>query len=585
MKKLLALLFALLVLGVSPLHAASTPWQSVPEIAVRLVSDSDGVQDKKETLLGLEIQLAEGWHTYGRDPGEAGEAPRLDETGSENLASVEILYPPAIRFSLMGMETMGYKGRVLLPLRIKLQRPGEPLKFRAALDLFLCKEICVPQSFTLSLDLPAGATAPSAEAPLIAESMAQISPPAAAPKALPLWSILLLALLGGFILNLMPCVLPVLSLKVMSLVRHGGGEARAIRHSFSSTAAGIVFSFLLLAFATIGLKAAGQSVGWGIQFQQPVFLVFMIAVLTFFAANLWGFFEIGIPAFIADWVNPRHHPKLAGDFATGALATLLATPCSAPFLGTAIAFAMAAGPAEIVAVFAALGAGMSLPYLAVALWPKLAQKLPRPGAWMEMLSRVLGFGLAGTALWLLSVLAAQMGTGATILIALAMVAVTLQLYLRHKNVLRFLTKPVIAAALLASFGLAYIASAPSSAAPEMGAWQKFDEETLARHIGEGKTVFVDVTADWCLTCKVNKRLTLTRGEVQKRLFESEGVIALQADWTNADPAIMAFLKKHGRYGIPFNIVFGPKAPQGIALPEILTPSLVLDAIDKAQGVR
>ncbi len=119
----------------------------------------------------------------------------------------------------------------------------------------------------------------------------------------------------------------------------------------------------------------------------------------------------------------------------------------------------------------------------------------------------------------------------------------------------------------------------------MGAWQKFDEETLARHIGEGKTVFVDVTADWCLTCKVNKRLTLTRGEVQKRLFESEGVIALQADWTNADPAIMAFLKKHNRYGIPFNIVFGPKAPQGIALPEILTPSLVLDAIDKAQGAR
>ncbi len=565
--------------------AASTPWQNSAEASARLVSKNQGVKDQKETFLGLEIRLAEGWHTYGRDPGDAGEPPRFDWKGSENLASVEILYPPAIGFSMMGIETMGYKDRVLLPLRAEIKNVGEPLKVRAIVNLLLCKEICVPQSFAFALDLPADTSAPSEEASLIAESPALASPSAAPAKALPLWSVLFLALLGGFILNLMPCVLPVLSLKVMGLIRHGGGEARAIRHSFSSTAAGIVFSFLLLALATIGLKAAGQSVGWGIQFQQPVFLVFMIALLTFFTANLWGFFEIGIPAFIADWINPRHHPKLAGDFATGALATLLATPCSAPFLGTAIAFAMAAGAAEIVAVFAALGVGMSLPYLAVALWPKLARKLPKPGAWMETLSRLLGFGLAGTVLWLLNVLAAQMGTDATVLIALAMVAMVGQLYLRHKNVLHFLTKPVIAAALLASFGLAYVASAPSSASVEMGAWKKFDEETLARHVGEGKTVFVDVTADWCLTCKVNKRFALTRDDVRKKLFETEGVIALQADWTNADPSILAFLKKHERYGIPFNIVFGPKAPQGIPLPEILTPSSVIEAIERAQNAR
>src|SRR3989338_66930 len=202
--------------------------------------------------------------------------------------------------------------------------------------------------------------------------------------------ILLLAVLGGLILNLMPCVLPVLSIKLLGVVGHGGGDNRTVRLSFIFSAAGILFAFGVLAAALIGLKAAGMSIGWGIQFQQPWFLIAMTLVVTAFACNLWGFFEVRLPAYIADWgEHSSHMHGLGGHFLQGALATLLATPCSAPFLGTAIGFALSRGASEIAAVFAALGLGLALPYLAVAAFPGLATRLPRPGRWMVVLRRLL----------------------------------------------------------------------------------------------------------------------------------------------------------------------------------------------------
>ena len=362
-----------------------------------------------------------------------------------------------------------------------------------------------------------------------------------------LLTILGFALLGGLILNLMPCVLPVLSLKLLSFVGHAGGPAAPVRRGFLAAAAGILFSFAVLAGAVVAVKAAGMSVGWGWQFQQPAFLVFMILVLLLFSANLFGMFEIRMPAWVSGLATATagapggqvadedgdhgHESGLAGHFLTGALATLLATPCSAPFLGTAVGFALARGPVEIFAVFLVLGLGLAIPYLLVAAAPVLATRLPKPGRWMVALRRVLAVALLATAVWLGSVLATQV-------------------------------------------------SGTTTAAATDDAWQPFDRGRIAELVASGATVLVDVTADWCLTCQVNKAAVLDQGAVRAAL-ESGDVVAMRADWTKPSDEISRYLAAFGRYGIPFNAVYGPGAPAGIALPELLTSGAVLDAFAKA----
>ena len=235
-----------------------------------------------------------------------------------------------------------------------------------------------------------------------------------------------IALLGGLILNLMPCVLPVLSLKLLGAIGHGGGDRAQVSRSFVAAAAGIVASFLVLAAGAVAVKLAGGAVGWGIQFQQPLFLVFLVLILSLFAYNLFGLYEVGLPGWLGDvglHTGERVVEKggMAGHFITGAFATLLATPCSAPFLGTAVGFALSRGSVEIFAIFAALGLGMSAPYLAVAAFPRLATSLPKPGRWMLWVRVLMGVALAGTAVWLITVLAAQSGPLAAVVVASLMV--------------------------------------------------------------------------------------------------------------------------------------------------------------------
>ncbi len=405
--------------------------------------------------------------------------------------------------------------------------------------------------------------------------------------------ILALALLGGLILNLMPCVLPVLSIKLLSVVGHGGGEPARVRAGFLASTAGILTSFLVLATGAVALKAAGLGVGWGIQFQQPVFLIAMALVVTLFACNLWGFFEVRLPGRIADAAaSGGKGDGLAGHFGTGVFATLLATPCTAPFLGTAIGFALTRGAVEIYSVFIALGIGLSLPYLAVAAVPRLATWLPRPGPWMVTLRRILGVALAATALWLITVLAAQTGTAAAIIVSVLLVLLVAVLGLsdRLPRLRRDGAWSVVAVLAVMSFLAPTIETA--SVAPvtknEVGAteidWRPFDPAAIPVAVAAGRTVFVDVTADWCLTCKLNKALVLDRGAVREML-SGPNVIAMQADWTRPDPVIAAFLQRFQRYGIPFDVVFGPGAPGGRVLPELLTTGNVLAGRDAAAGAR
>jgi suppressor for copper-sensitivity B len=399
-----------------------------------------------------------------------------------------------------------------------------------------------------------------------------------------------LALLGGLILNLMPCVLPVLSLKLLSLAGYAGAERRTARLGLLATAAGVIVSFGVLAATLILLKAAGAAIGWGIQFQQPWFLAGMALVMTLFAASLWGWAPTAMPAGIAGTVGSvRGRGRFTDAFLMGALATLLAASCSAPFVGTAIGFALARGPADITLVFGALGLGMAVPFLVIAAAPRLVASLPRPGPWMVWLQRILGLALLGTSGWLLSVLALEGGLGVSLLAGGILAALLAALAWRHhlppgRRVRRTIEPIAIALAAMAVLvpslhGLAVpVESARSSG--ETGHWRPFDEAAVHRMVADERIVLVDVTAAWCLTCKVNELAVLDRPPVSERLRGSD-VITMRADWTRPDPAVTAYLQSFGRYGVPLDVLYGPGAPRGIALPELLTSEAVMDAFRRA----
>ena len=400
--------------------------------------------------------------------------------------------------------------------------------------------------------------------------------------------ILALAFAGGMVLNLMPCVLPVLSLKVMAAIGHGGAERRAVALNFAAAAAGILLSFMALAAAVAGAKAAGMAVGWGVQFQEPLFLVALVVIITLFASNLLDLLTIPVPTWLGGVATVGGRGGLAGNFTSGAFATLLATPCSAPFLGTAVGFALARGTGEIFAVFAALGLGMAVPFMAIAVFPGLATSLPRPGPWMVTLRRILALLLAGTALWLLTVLASQSGMRVAIAVGALMVAVAMALaYAASGDRGR---RVAVSGMLVSIIALAFMApsyfgrpavSVEATAADAL--WQDFDRAAIPGLVASGKTVFVDVTADWCVTCKFNQATVLERGETARRLAQ-DNVVAMRADWTSPDPAIAAYLEDFGRYGIPFDAVYGPALPRGLVLPELLTEDAVIGALDRAGRV-
>ncbi len=672
-------------------EAAASPWAATEQTRLRLVSAAAGTGTASELRLGLEFELQPGWKVYWRTPGAAGFPPHLDWTGSQNLAGADVAWPAPERFSVLDLETLGYHGQLVLPLTARLAKAGAALKLALAVDYLTCREICIPYTAHLALELPAGdaaatpytqlidrfvarvpgdgraaglaiervAVAGSAARPVL-EVTASARQPFERPdlfiegpsglafarprvvlsdgghqallrlavatvgksfpdwRAVPLgltlvdggramearrvpaaepgggeWRGLLaalgLALAGGLILNLMPCVLPVLSLKLIGIVGHGGAERRAVRVSFLASAAGVLAAFLALAAAAIAVKEAGHAVGWGMQFQEPAFLTGLAVVAMLFAANLWGLYEIRLPGFLADALATGSHGRgILGEFLTGAFATLLATPCSAPFLGTAIGFALARGAIEIAAVFAALGIGMALPYLAVAAVPGLAQRLPRPGLWMIRLKVVLGVALAGTAAWLVSVLVGELGLVAALAVAAAVAALPLALWARRRwpEHLRHSGVVALAALVIAAFALpSNLASLPPAAPHAAGRdWRPFARAEIPGLVAEGRLVFVDVTADWCITCKTNKALVLDRAPVAE-LLHAPAVVRMVADWTRPSDEIAQYLASFGRYGIPCNVIYGPGAPMGIALPELLTADAVRAALAEAGGPR
>jgi suppressor for copper-sensitivity B len=399
---------------------------------------------------------------------------------------------------------------------------------------------------------------------------------------------LLVAVAGGLILNAMPCVLPVLSLKVFGLVRSAAHGRREVVRGTLATAAGILVSFWALAAVAVAAQAAGSAVGWGVQFQRPGFVTFLLVIMTLFCLNLWGLFEITLTPSLAQLGTAGAREGLAGHFGSGLFATLMATPCSAPFLGTAIGFALAQPAGIIFAIFTAVGVGLALPYLVLAAAPAAARLLPRPGAWMETLRGVLGFVLSCSVVWLLYVLGAQVSPERLALVEIGLVLIALCTWAHHRAAHgRPAARAAVVAtavAAMATVGLAAMGTGGGAAriADQTGSgglihWVAFDRGRAEAIAAGGQLVFVDVTADWCFTCKVNERLILDTPEVAAA-FASHHVLPMRADWTNRNDEIGRFLAEHGRYGIPFYLLYRP-GRDAFVFSELPTKAAIITALE------
>jgi thiol:disulfide interchange protein/DsbC/DsbD-like thiol-disulfide interchange protein len=438
----------------------------------------------------------------------------------------------------------------------------------------------------------AGGWVGSVDLPLVAGAVAPVAASDGTTNAAPAASMTLVAalgaaFLGGLILNLMPCVFPVLSLKLIGLAQHRTHSGPMAAHGLAF-AAGVVLSFVLLAGLLIALQQAGSALGWGFQLQTPWVVASLTVLFFLIGLNLLGVYEFTFGSGVA---NTRAADSLTaksdwrGSFGTGVLAVIVASPCTAPFMSAALGYAITQPAVISLSVFAALGVGMATPYLLLTLFPALLAKLPRPGRWMELFKQFMAFPMFATCVWLLWVLAQQVDAGGIalalgVLVAIGFTVWAIGLSQRGAYVFRWVA---LAGAVVAALTFApLVTSDPAVAAKSSSAagWVDYSPEKLAQLTSEGKPVFVDFTAAWCVTCQVNKRVALNTDKVVDR-FASEGIVRMKADWTNRDERITQALAKFGRNGVPLYVLYDTSGKPTV-LPEILTEGAVLAALDKVK---
>jgi len=596
-------------------------------LQMRLTSSTEGTEGLKEIPISLEVITNPGWKIYWRYPGDSGLPTEINFNNSSNVKSFQIFWPAPFRFSTFGIDTFGYEGQIIFPINVIPEIVNEMINLNTQISLLACNEICIPFQEEISLQIPKTASRPNINTRARAQFLSLV--PRKIPsdkysfgevlltkdgillknpkfpnkdfdifvendnginfgkpikkgnnfllpklnndiyelkqhllnftfvssdlsfeqqiilkkeiedKNLNTWFFeiiiyLIISFLGGLLLNIMPCVLPVISLKLTSIIDKNDIEIKKIRKSFLITSSGIISSFILLAATLISLKYFGHSISWGMQFQNSYFLFLMSLVILAFGLNMLNVFEIYLPNKILNLLSIKHQGNV-DDFLRGFLTTLLATPCSAPFVGTAITFAFSESYLNMFSIFFFMSLGLAFPWLSIAIFPKTLSYLPSPGKWMVLVKYILGSGLLITSIWIFSI---------------------------------FLTS------LNYNFNFYY----QSQKDDHIITWEKGLANKLAK---DGQVVLVDITADWCLTCKLNK-YTIFNNKFLNQEIKKGNIKFIQADWTLPDQKILDFLGENGRYGIPFNIVYGPKKINGIVLPEVISVQSLLRAIEKVQ---
>ncbi|MCY3931018.1 MAG: thioredoxin family protein [Acidobacteria bacterium] len=587
--------------------AASGQFRPPPKASVEAFADLTSYAPGTSARIAAVVTIDDGWHIQSHTPSYDYLIPtELALELPEGWPEAVIRYPAHVMWQSQFAEDPLAAYEVEAVIHADLELPADLASGGVEVPVELlyqaCDElVCLPPTTAeTTARLQIGEAGQPTGHP--AFEAASSAPPSTG-GGLSLFAALIPALLGGLILNGMPCVLPIVSLKLFGFAQASGKPRREIVGGALMTTLGILVSFWALAGVTLLARSAGQAVGWGIQFQNPVFVTFLALVLTLFSLNVWGLLEIQLPHALASRLGSGGHSHSApvanhqtgggsysGHFFSGVFATLMATPCSAPFLGTAVGFALSQPAATIVLVFTAVGIGLAIPYLLLAAMPRATRLLPRPGEWMVTLRGVMGFLIAGTTIWLLYVLAAQMDSARLAFLEVGLLTLALFIWLQSRSQkagLRVFGR--VGAAAAAVLVLLLANGAPVQSTTGGGApsgmkvldWVPFDPVQAESLAAEGRLVFVDVTADWCATCKVNERLVLETDETAA-LFARYQVVAMQADWTNRNDDIARYLASFGRYGIPFYALYRPGQEPHV-FSELLRGGRLEEAIRNSAG--
>ncbi len=609
-------------------NASDSPNFQKKLVHAEIVSNRKSIQAGKTFMAGVKFKMEPGWHIYYKESGDAGMPTQIEWILPEGFSAGPLLWQEPKHFDEEGIKTNGYAGSTFIASQISVPANIKDLRsvsIEAKVKWLSCKESCIPGKDDLHLNLALGEEIPDdSNAQLFssvgydpkmsglqgqtdqsgqganAESSANSSNSQSDQN--PFYYILL-AMVGGFILNFMPCVLPVIAIKILSFMEQADESPARVRKLGLVFSAGVMSAFLALALVVVAIRAAGNSVGWGTQFQNPLFLIVMCVIVLILALSLFGLFYFSFDAGQEKLDALSKKEGMVGTFFKGVLATTLSTPCTAPFLGAAMGFAFAQSNMVVIGIFLAAGLGMSLPYIVLTAKPDWMKFLPKPGVWMEKFKESMGFVLLGTVVWLLSVLGSQIGSEGIMWVSFFLLAVSISAWISGRFVdlassgqrkivvysiagiisliagyFCLIDKPIVMSALQ---GKPIYKNGQSEGQSQSGTnWIAFTPERLKQELAKKQTVLLDFTADWCLTCKMNESLILNSAFV-KQTIKDKGIITMKADWTRGDAEITKLLTKFKRSGVPLYVVY-PKgdANNPIILPEILTEQLLLDALNK-----
>ena len=577
---------------------------------------------QKGSSVTIEIVIPDNWHVNANIAADEFLKPSSIEISAKGVHFGEPKWPEPIKeySEALDLENLVFKGYFQITLPVEsVDADYDSLTTQATFHYQACdNSICLaPSQVTFGLG-PLGFTTRRAsrddagnateKAAASATSEAKESSPSATSNVLKsaAWNaaegatgtfiLLLSALFGGLILNLMPCVLPVLSLKLFSLIKQSRESRKRLLVLGTSTTLGILASFWALAGIVAAVKAGGGNAGWGMQFQSAGFIAFMVVILSAFAMSFFGVFEIWLPGSATTKMDKAGRKQgFWGAFFTGALLVLLSTPCSAPFLGTAMGFAFTASTPVLFLFFTAAGVGLALPYMLVSTFPKILKVFPKPGAWMVTLQKIMGVLLLGTVVWLLWVVHEQAGNvGVGIFAAISLLSIAMSFAIGNiaPPGVAFFREELSVGSAVVILAVIWFALASPKFEAEVDAifkarsvqlitedgWYRYTPELIEELAKSGRTVFIDATADWCLTCKANEAAVLNRDDF-KRAMDSLNVARVKADWTRETPEVTALLRSMGKSGVPAYAIYpAGDASKQIVLPELLTTSAIVEKI-------